>query len=295
MISPMATTLVGENLSLEKRPNAIGWIISASAISYLIGTPFVGWIASFSGWRETFIIFMLPISLMSLILVYLTIPSKLKESQKRNMNKNYTKAFKTILLDRSAVFSLICNILSMASWMAILYYGASFLRQQFLLSTISVSILTLFTALSHVFGSAIGGKILNKVGRKVLALTAVFLVGVFTILTYNILNIWLTLIFRFAVSLFNGFRVTASNSLNLEQAPKFRGTMMSLSYAATYMGSALGAGLGGIILLFHNYEFMGVVLGTIGIVAAIIYYLFVVEPVKNSNKNKNVNNNPNKL
>ena len=71
--------------------------------------------------------------------------------------------------------------------------------------------------------------------------------------------------------------ITAFSSLTLEHVPRFRGTMMSLSSAALSTGAAVGTGLGGLVLLSFDYSVLGLTLGSMGIVAALIFYLFTVD------------------
>jgi len=54
--------------------------------------------------------------------------------------------------------------------------------------------------------------------------------------------------------------------------------MMSLSSAAENLGMALGAGVGGLALIWFGYGGVGGALGVICIIAAIIYYFFVNDP-----------------
>jgi predicted MFS family arabinose efflux permease len=72
----------------------------------------------------------------------------------------------------------------------------------------------------------------------------------------------------------------ASLSLTLEQNLRLRGSMMSLNEAARSLGVALGSGLGGYLLLESGYSALGLVLGSIGVVAAVIHRLFTVDPTK---------------
>jgi predicted MFS family arabinose efflux permease len=84
----------------------------------------------------------------------------------------------------------------------------------------------------------------------------------------------------FLGSLFAGMRVTASNSLTLEQVPRFRGTMMSISTAADNAGSSIGASVGGLALILFNYEGMALSLGAMGIASAIVFQLLAIDPTK---------------
>jgi predicted MFS family arabinose efflux permease len=72
---------------------------------------------------------------------------------------------------------------------------------------------------------------------------------------------------------------SASASLELEQLPRFRGTMMSISAAMQSVGSAFGAAIGGFTLLFYGYELLGISLGVLAVIGAIIVHLLAVDPI----------------
>lgn len=55
---------------------------------------------------------------------------------------------------------------------------------------------------------------------------------------------------------------------------------MSINDAARNLGFALGSGIGGYILLENGYNALGLVLGSIGVVASVIHRLFIVDPTK---------------
>jgi len=91
---------------------------------------------------------------------------------------------------------------------------------------------------------------------------------------------WLAFILVMIGNFFGGMSSSAGQSLNLEQVPEFRGTMMSLSTAFGAIGSTLGAGLGGYLLLVSNWETLGIVFGVMGIIGAIIIYIYATDPIK---------------
>jgi predicted MFS family arabinose efflux permease len=66
--------------------------------------------------------------------------------------------------------------------------------------------------------------------------------------------------------------------LTLEQVPRFRGTIMSLNYASMQLGYALGAGIGGFALVFFDYQGAGLALGGMGVIGALLLYLYAIEP-----------------
>jgi predicted MFS family arabinose efflux permease len=54
--------------------------------------------------------------------------------------------------------------------------------------------------------------------------------------------------------------------------------MMSTNSVAMKLGNALGASVGGLMLLLYNWNMVGVSLGLVGVVSACIYQLLTQEP-----------------
>jgi MFS family permease len=124
------------------------------------------------------------------------------------------------------------------------------------------------------------GRLVNKFGRKLLTALGVCVFSVFTFAYTNIDTLWISLVFIFLGGAFSGVRYTASQSLTLEQVPEFRGTMMSLNAASMGLGTALGSGLGGLIVLIYGWRLLGPTLGAIGILASMIFYFLTEDPIR---------------
>jgi len=131
----------------------------------------------------------------------------------------------------------------------------------------------------YVVGSVIGGRLVNRFGRKRLTVISSFILGVATLFFNNIPNPWLTLLVWVISGFFMGTRITAYNSLTVEQVPEYRGTMMSFSQFSSNIASALGNGLGGLILIAFDYGHMGF-LGISAIIASLIFHFFTTDPTK---------------
>jgi len=280
MVGPMTTTLIAEHFPLEKRASAIGWLSAGMSLSYVIGAPFIGFIAGLRGWRSAFLGFVLPISFLSLLMVAKGLPSPPSIRQPMMRKGNYLEGFKRVFSNKSAIACLVGTVLFVAGWQAILVYAWSFFRQQFLVSTGFASIIILGVALCFTLSSLVSGRFVNRFGRKPLTVLATFLLGIFTVSYSNLPNLWLSLALVFLGGLFAGMSFTASYSLSMEQVSRYRGTMMSINSAAINMGSALGAGVGGLALLLYNYELVGMSLGAMSLVAALFYYLLAIDPTR---------------
>ena len=280
MVSPTAFALVGEHFALEMRPNAIGWIMTGAALSYLVGSPVIGLIADFGGWRLAFLGYVLPVALLTLLLAGKGLPTIFRAPQVAVGRRSYFEGFKGVFSNRSADACLIGSALVMATYQAVLVYSASFYRQRFLVSTGLASIFVLGGALFFTLGAMASGRFVKRIGRKPLTVLTSFLGGVLIVSYTSLPSLWLSLAARFLGGLFIGMTATASTSLTLEQTPKFLGTMMSVNAAAGNLGSTLGAGIGGLALLMLDYEGMASSLGVMGIAAAIIFQLLAIDPTR---------------
>jgi len=278
MVSPMAFAMVGEYLPLEKRANAVGWIVAGGSFAYVIGAPIIALIAGFGGWRFPLFGFVIPTLLVSLLLAFVGLPASSGNHQLETNEGSYLRSFKEVLLNRSATACLVGNVFRMVSFVVILVYGTSFFRQRFLVSRDAASVIIIGAALCYTVGSLICGRFVNRFGRKPLTVLSALLASVFTILFTYMPNLWLSLALNFLGAWFFGVVASASSSLTLEQVPRFRGTMMSINSAALYLGSALGTAVGGMVLLSFDYEGLGSILGVVGIIAAIVFQLLTTDP-----------------
>lgn len=183
-------------------------------------------------------------------------------------------------MNRSAVACLIGDTLRSAAFVAIVLYSISFFRQRFLIPTELASLLLLGGAFSFVLGGLGGGQLVNRFGRKVSTVLTALLSGIFTISYVLVPNVSISIGSMLTASWFFGMVSSSANSLTLEQIPRFRGAMMSIDTAVINIGSALGTVVGGVALLYLNYEGLGSILGAIGIVAAVVFSLLAKDPTK---------------
>jgi predicted MFS family arabinose efflux permease len=280
MVSPTILTMIGEHVPLVRRTNAVGWTVAGGALSYVIGPILIAGMAGIGGWRLCLVGFVLPVLPVSLLLVFVGIPSTSYNFQQLKNEQSYAQKFKDVLSNRSASACLVGDALRSAAFVATLIYVASFIRQRFQMSTDFASLALLGGASLYAVGSMVAGPFVNKLGRKKLTVLTAFLSGTFTICYYLASSLWLSIALIMVASWFFGMVVSSATCLTLEQVPNARGTTMSLDAAAVNLGSAFGTALGGAALLSFGYEGLGSVLGVTGIAAALVFCLFAREPVE---------------
>ena len=279
LVGIMGSTLIGEFFPLEKKAKALGLLLATGSIATLIGAPVTSIIADAEGWRSVLSWFMLPIAVASLVLVFFVLPSKTRELQLTHKKEPYLNGFRSVLTNVSAVACLAGGFL-VAAFLGGGTYGMAFLQETFSVST-SLRALIMLTASAFIaIGSTVGGQLVNRYGRKRMAVTNGLLACTFGAVSYFLPNLWLVLILRFASALFGGMALVGGSALNLEQVPKFRGTMMSLGRVAGGIGAVTGVIVAGGVLNLYNYQAMGLTIGLIGISGAIIMILLAKDPIK---------------
>lgn len=280
MIHPMIKTLIGNHFPLDERSKVLGWSAAGTSIAYLVFSPLVSFVAGFAGWRMTFVVVMLPLSLLALATTFIGIPRAADTPESVN-TQGFFAGYRSIFSNRSAIFCLLGSTLTWASFYGTLTYGISFFRESFSMAVGWASLLLSVMALSKTVGHLLIGSLVNRLGRKNVVVASVISTALFTTF-YLVSNaLWPSMVLSCISCVLAGFMHSSVDSLNLEQVPEFRGSMMSLGTAASTIGGVIGSGLGGLTLILYGYSGVGAVHGLLGMVSGIVFYLFAQEPTGN--------------
>jgi len=278
MVGPMATALVGDYFPAEERANALAWYGAAGGISHMVGSQVIGFIAAFGGWRMSFLAYALPVSLLSIMLVSSQLPPEKVDIQRSS--RSIVTGFSNVLSDRSALACLAGITLATATWQGIYFFSVSFLKQELSMPPILAAGIYSIMSLLFTIGSLSSGRIIEKMGRKPALLLGLMVIVIFTGMYTNLPFLSLVLFCNIVGCFFGAIRNMSSIGLSLEQVPDSRGTMMSLNSAAMRIGSLLGTSIGGLTIIVYGWRVLGLLFGFTGILSALIYLLFVEEPVK---------------
>jgi len=274
-VSPMIYSFIGERFDAGERSRAIGLMYALRTVSYMLIIQLMGYTAAVWSWRQLFLLVVVPYSLLGLALVVLSLPSIRNTDEGR---RGFLEGYRTIFSNRSAVSCLVGNTLYTVAWQGIVIYTASFVRERFQTSKSQASLVLTALSIGVVVGSYVGGWLVNRFNRKRTTVFSAFVVSLLIMCFMNMPSYTLTLAVIPAMSFFGGVILTAADTFTLEQAPTARGTMMSTNSVAMKLGNALGAAVGGLILMLFNWSAVGIVLGLLGIVSAGIYRLLTEEP-----------------
>ena len=281
-----ALTYIGNSYPLDKKAKAIGWVTAANTLAIAVGAPIVGFMTSAGGWRSSLLWFMLPTAIISLVFVFLAFPHSFSQEPANVARTPFKTGVKHVLTNKSAVACLATSFFANAFMIGGSVFEVTLLRQVFSASP-SFAALTgpLVSTVFISIGAILGGIIVNRIGRKRLTVIAVFVAGVFVLLSYSMSNMGVFLALRWAASFFFGVTITAVSNLVIEQVPKFRGAAMALSSATRGMGVAFGIAAAGAVLNLYvdttiGFQMLGLTVAVFAFTSAFIALSFTKDPLR---------------
>ena len=278
IVTSMPNALIGELLPVDKRTGAIGLTLGTVALMFLIGAPATDMISGVYGWRSAIFLVMNPLTILTIILVHQKIPYIQVSRNNHNSSSNYLDGFREIVTNKSALACLVGTVLGLATFNLWLVFGGSFWRQVYGVSMSFVSIVMIFLPLPYIAGCLATDTFAKKIGKKQLSVLSTAVMAAFTIVASNAPNIWLSVGICFISNFAGGIMFTVSTSLTLEQLPRNMGTMMSVHSAAVNMAATVASIIGGVILVAFSYSIYGIVMGCIGLVGALFFFRYSVDP-----------------
>ncbi len=281
MFSVMSFTLIGDAFSSQKRAKAVSYLMAAVFGMIFVSFALSGLIANIAGWRFNFILQTLPIALAGLVLAFLIVPSKLQGQTVPARKASCLESFRQVLTDKSATACLTSQILAAVGSMAPIF-GIALYRERFALPLNFTVVISMVSWAIFVVGSLTAGRLANRFGAKPTTAASTLLCGVFTIVYFNIPNLWGALIFNFLTAWFASIGVTSYTCLALAQVPKSRGTMMSLNSAVEALGTTIGPAVGGALLVLTSefYGAVGLALGGMFVASAMFRFFLAKDPTR---------------
>jgi predicted MFS family arabinose efflux permease len=280
IVGSMVFAIAGDALRLSKRGKAISLIVSGATWAQFIGALLIRYFFSTGDWRMFLSWYALPVSMFAIFFVYFGVPST-PIRRKNSLEKEASyKNIKEIFLNRSAMACLIGNMTRHAGMMWGVY-SATFFRLNFGIPLGTYAIVASVGTLLFALGNITGGRLVDKVGRKRLVLLCFLFAGTFIAASIFIPNMLIALTFSVAASFSGGMGAAGSLNMTVEQVPKYRGTVMSMSSVFVTLGAAIGTAVGGAVLAFFgSYQILALTFVAFTFTAAGIYLLLTKDPCK---------------
>ena len=273
LVTPMVFSYIGETYPADRRPQIVGTLAAVRTVSYLVMVQLIGYVVAGWGWRQAFIFLVAPMTVVGILLCQRTLPSIRSKTASQT---NVLEGYRGVLASRSALACLLGNLLAGGAWVGgVAAYSVTYLREGFTLSLPEASRIFSLLVVGVLVGNYVGGLLARRLGGKRVMVTSSFLTGILVVGYMNSPTLTFAVALCAVMSLAAGVILTCANTLLLVQVPRYRGTVTSLNSAATQLGLALAASLGGVILDLSGWGVMGLVYGGMHIAAALIYLVGV--------------------
>jgi predicted MFS family arabinose efflux permease len=274
LVTPMVFSYIGETYIAERRPQVVGTLAAARTVSYLMMVQLIGYVVAGWGWRQAFLFLVAPMTAIGLLLSQRILPSI--RSETTASGADILEGYRGVFASRSALACLLGNLLAGGAWVGgVVAYSVTYLREDFALPLPEASRIFSLLVVCVLVGNYVGGLLARRLGGKRVMVVSSLLTGLLIVGYMNSPSLALTVVLSAAMSVTAGVILTCANTLLLVQVPRYRGTVTSLNSAATQLGLALGASLGGVILDVSGWGVMGLVYGGMHVAAALIYLVGV--------------------
>lgn len=259
IFTPQAASCVGLLVPAEQRGRAITFIFLGWSIASVLGTPLGAWLSGTWGWRYAFGLISL-LSLISATWLWRSLPKGIVPVPLSRA------AWFTTLSSRTLMLTVSVTLVSAAGQFILFSYLAPYLKNNAGASTTTLSLLLLLYGLCGFIGNATMARHIDRIGpsRSVMLSLGCMACGL-ALWPWGHSPAWLALAF-----LPWGLGVFSANSAQqarlVQLAPDLASASVALNSSAIYAGQAIGAVIGGSIVLHQgltalpSYALIGVLL-----------------------------------
>jgi predicted MFS family arabinose efflux permease len=250
---------VASNFGAREMTWAMGYVVGAQSLAWILGNPIVGALADAGSWRLAYAV-PATICLAALVagLISRSAPGRVAASGEPDSIRDGLKA---VYSDRSARRWAIAELVGYSAWAAELTYAAAYYIREYDTSVATIGLLLAGGSVVFLIVSLNVNRLMVRFSRRRLIIGAALGMGAVLALFLNWAPSVLGTFLMFCVmAVFAAIRVNGSSALGLEQLPERPGAMMGARTAAAQLGYMIGAGGGGIVLALWGFGTLGFVL-----------------------------------
>ena len=259
IFTPQAASCVGLLVPAAQRGRAITFIFLGWSVASVLGTPLGAWLGGTFGWRYPFAFISL-LSVLSAIWLWRTLPKGIVPPALSRA------AWVTTLGSRTLMLTVSVTMVSAAGQFILFSYLAPYLKNTMGASTTDLSLLLLLYGLFGFIGNAFVARHIDRLGpaRSVMLSMGCMVCGL-ALWPLAHTTAWLVVAF-----LPWGLGVFSANSAQqarlVQLAPDLASASVALNSSAIYAGQAIGAVIGGWVLVHEGltalppYALLGVLM-----------------------------------
>lgn len=247
---------------------AMGYVVGAQSLAWIVGNPIVGTLAHVGSWRLSYLV---PASVCAAALVAglmlrstglpIRASAAAPDGDGRPRPEPISEGLRAVFADPSARRWTISELVAYSAWSAELTYAAVFYIRNYDTGVGTIGFLLAGGSLIFLLTSLNTARITTRFTRKPLLVVCAVGMGAVLVPMLNWAPSTLGTFLMFcAMAVFAGIRLAGSSALGLEQLPERPGAMMGARTSAAQLGYMVGAAGGGLVLALWGFGTLGFVL-----------------------------------
>lgn len=247
---------------------AIGYVVGAQSLSWIVGNPIVGALAHLGSWRLSYLV---PASIcLAALLAGLALRPALAAAAPAEPAEavpppaqpdSIGEGLRAVFEDRSARRWTISELVAYSAWSAELTYTAVYYIRNYDTGLQTIGFLLAGGSAVFMVTSLNTVRLTSRVPRKPLLVGCAVAMGAGLVPMLNWApSVGGTFGLFCVIAVFAGIRLAGSSALGLDQLPERPGAMMGARTAAAQLGYMVGAAGGGLVLALWGFGTLGFVL-----------------------------------
>ena len=250
---------VASSFGEGEAPWAMGYVVGAQSVAWIVGNPIIGLLAEAGSWRLSYLV-PAAICLAALatgLLAPRTEPLVAAPDEALSVREGLAAVFR----DPSARRWTVAELVAYSAWTAELTYAGAFYIESYGVGEATVGVLLAVGSVVFLISSLNTSRLTSRLPRKPLLVASALGMGLMLIPVLNVAPaVWVTLAFFCVLAVLAGVRSTGSSSLGLELLPASPGSMMGARTASAQLGYMVGAAGGSAVLAVAGFGELGFVL-----------------------------------
>jgi predicted MFS family arabinose efflux permease len=254
----------------EDRAWAMGYVVGANALAWIVVNPLSGALTEALSWRAAHAV---PAA------IALSVLAGVRAAPAGHATAKAGVGLRGVLADPSARRWILAEMISFYAWGTYLTFIGAYFVQAYALGESATGIVLALGAAAFFVASVRGAPLLASLPRPRVVAVTVLVMGALIALQFSTDGfVWIGLLTFLLSGAAGGIRSSVASALGLAQLPGQPGAMMAARTAATQMGYLLGGLIGGATLALGGYAALGIALAT-GLVLCATLVMRIADPL----------------
>jgi len=254
----------------EDRAWAMGYVVGANALAWIVVNPLAGVLTEVFSWRAAHA---LPAAMALAVLV------GARAALDGRATATAGAGLRGVLADPSARRWILAEVISFYAWGTYLTFIGAYFVEAYAVGESATGIVLALGAAAFFVASVRSAPLVASLPRPLVVAVTVLIMAVLIALQFGTDDfVWVGLLTFFLCAAVGGVRSSVASALGLAQLPDQPGAMMAARTAANQAGYLLGGLVGGATLALSGYAALGIVLAT-GLILGVTLVMRIADPL----------------